>query len=87
MLLACLVSTSMFVLFIEAYKLFASLDIPGYEPAIGVGLLLVSGLFLIAFFTSLPVSLMDCLWPAILYLGAAWVFLFLQLHRGEHRNG
>jgi hypothetical protein len=48
----------MFVLFIEAYKLFASLDIPGYEPAIGVGLLLVSGLFLIAFFTSLPVSLM-----------------------------
>ena len=87
MLLACLVSTSMFVLFIEAYKLFASLDIPGYEPAIGVGLLLVSGLFLIAFFTSLPVSLMDCLWPAILYLGAAWVFLFLQLHRGEHRDG
>ena len=87
MLLACLVSTSMFVLFIEAYKLFASLDIPGYEPAIGVGLLLVSGLFLIAFFTSLPVSLMDCLWLAILYLGAAWVFLFLQLHRGEHRNG
>lgn len=87
MLLACLVSTSMFVLFVEAYKLFASLDIPGCEPAIGVGLLLVSGLFLIAFFTSLPVSLMDCLWPAILYLGAAWVFLFLQLRRGEHRNG
>ena len=87
MLLACLVSTSMFVLFIEAYKLFASLDIPGYEPAIGVGLLLVSGLFLIAFFTSLPVSLMDCLWPAIIYLGAAWVFLFLQLRRREHHNG
>lgn len=32
MLLACLVSASMFVLFVEAYKLFASLDIPGYEP-------------------------------------------------------
>ena len=40
MLLACLVSTSMFVLFVEAYKLFASLDIPSYEPAIGVGSLL-----------------------------------------------
>ena len=68
MLIACLVSVSMFVLFVEAYKLFASLDIPGYEPAIGVGLLLVSGLFLIAIFTSLTVSLMDCLWPAILHL-------------------
>lgn len=87
MLLACLVSASMFVLFVEAYKLFASLDISSYEPAIGVGLLLVSGLFLIAIFTSLPVSLMDCLWPAIMYLGAAWVFLFLQLRRGERKNG
>lgn len=87
MLLACLVSASMFVLFIEVYKLFASLDISGYEPAIGVGLLLVSGIFLIAIFTTLPVSLMDCLWPAIIYLGAAWVFLFLQLRRGEHHNG
>lgn len=64
MLLACLVSASMFVLFVEAYKLFASLDIPGYEPAIGVGLLLVSGLFLIAIFTSLTVSLMDCRWES-----------------------
>lgn len=71
MLLACLVSASMFVLFVEVYKLFASLDISGYEPAIGVGLLLVSGIFLIAIFTSLTVSLMDCLWPAIIYLGAA----------------
>lgn len=87
MLLACLVSASMFVLFVEVYKLFASLDIPGYEPAIGVGLLLVSGIFLIAIFTSLPVSLMDCLWPAIMYLGAAWVFLFLQIRRGERKNG
>lgn len=87
MLLACLVSASMFVLFVEVYKLFASLDISGYEPAIGVGLLLVSGLFLIAIFTSLTVSLMDCLWPAIMYLGGAWVFLFLQVRRGEHRNG
>lgn len=87
MLIVCLVSASMFVLFIEVYKLFASLDISGYEPAIGVGLLLVSGLFLIAIFTSLPVSLMDCLWPAIIYLGAAWVFLFLQLRRGERKNG
>lgn len=87
MLLACLVSASIFVLFVEVYKLFASLDIPGYEPAIGVGLLLVSGIFLIAIFTSLPVSLMDCLWPAIIYLGAAWVFLFLQLRRGERKNG
>lgn len=87
MLLACLVSASMFILFVEAYKLFASLDIPNYEPAVGVGLLLVSGLFLIAIFTSLTVSLMDCLWPAIIYLGAAWIFLFLQLRRGEHRNG
>ena len=41
MLLACLVSASMFVLFVEVYKLFASLDISGYEPAIGVGFLLV----------------------------------------------
>ena len=87
MLLACLVSASMFVLFVEAYKLFASLDIPGYEPAIGVVLLLVSGIFLIAIFTSLPVSLMDCLCPAILYLGSAWVFLFLQLRRRERKNG
>lgn len=87
MLLACLVSASMFVLFVEVYKLFASLDISGYEPAVGVGLLLVSGIFLIAIFTSLPVSLMDCLWPAIMYLGAAWVFLFLQLRRGERKNG
>lgn len=87
MLIVCLVSASMFVLFIEVYKLFASLDISGYEPAIGVGLLLVSGIFLIAIFTSLPVSLMDCLWPAIIYLGAAWVFLFLQLRRGERKNG
>lgn len=87
MLIACLVSASMFVLFVEAYKLFASLDIPSYEPAIGVGLLLISGIFLIAIFTTLPVSLMDCLWPAILYLGATWVFLFLQLRRREHRNG
>lgn len=87
MLLACLVSASMFVLFVEVYKLFASLDIPGYEPAIGVGLLLVSGIFLIAIFTSLPVSLMDCLWPAIIYLGAAWVFFFLQLRRRERKNG
>lgn len=87
MLLACLVSASMFVLFVEVYKLFASLNISGYEPAIGVGLLLVSGIFLIAIFTSLPVSLMDCLWPAIIYLGAAWVFLFLQLRRGERKNG
>lgn len=87
MLLACLVSASMFVLLVEVYKLFASLDIPGYEPAIGVGLLLISGIFLIAIFTTLPVSLMDCLWPAILYLGAAWVFLFLQLRRGERKNG
>ena len=87
MLLACLVSASMFVLFVKVYKLFASLDISGYEPAIGVGLLLVSGIFLIAIFTSLPVSLMDCLWPAIMYLGAVWVFLFLQLRRGEHKNG
>ena len=84
MLLACLVSASMFVLFVEVYKLFASLDISGYEPAIGVGLLLVSGIFLIAIFTSLPVS---CLWPAIIYLGAAWVFLFLQLRRKERKNG
>ena len=87
MLLTCLVSASMFVLFVEVYKLFASLDIPGYEPAVGVGLLLVSGIFLIAIFTSLPVSLMDCLWPAIMYLGAAWVFLFLQLRREERKNG
>ncbi len=87
MLLTCLVSAAMFVLFVAAYKLFASLDISGYEPAIGVGLLLVSGIFLIAIFTTLTVSLMDCLWPAIIYLGAAWVFLFLQLRRGEHRNG
>lgn len=87
MLLACLVSASMFVLFVEVYKLFASLDIPSYEPAIGVGLLLVSGIFLIAIFTTLPVSLMDCLWPAIIYLGAAWVFLFLQLRREERKNG
>lgn len=87
MLLTCLVSAAMFVLFVTAYKLFTSLEVAGYEPAISVGLMLISGLFLIAFFTSLPVSLMDCLWPAILYLGAAWVFLFLQLHRGEHRNG
>lgn len=87
MLLACLVSASMFVLFVEAYKLFASLDISGYEPAIGAGLLLVSGIFLIAIFTTLTVSLMDCLWPAIIYLGAAWVFLFLQLRREERKNG
>ena len=87
MLLTCLVSAAMFVLFVAAYKLFTSLEVAGYEPAIGVGLLLVSGIFLIAIFTTLPVSLMDCLWPAIIYLGAAWVFLFLQLHRGEHRNG
>lgn len=87
MLLACLVSASMFVLFVEVYKLFASLGISDYEPAIGVGLLLVSGIFLIAIFTTLPVSLMDCLWPAIIYLGGAWVYLFLQLRRGEHRNG
>ena len=87
MLLTCLVSAAMFVLFVAAYKLFTSLEVAGYEPAIGVGLLLVSGIFLIAIFTSLPVSLMDCLWPAmILYLGAAWVFLFLQLRRQEH-NG
>ena len=84
MLIACLVSVSMFVLFVEVYKLFASLDISGYEPAIGVGLLLVSGIFLIAIFTSLPVSLLVCLWPAFLYLGATWVFLFLQLRRGVH---
>lgn len=82
-----LLSLGFDVLFVEAYKLFASLDIPGYEPAIGVGLLLVSGLFLIAIFTSLTVSLMDCLWPAIMYLGAAWVFLFLQLRREERKNG
>lgn len=87
MLIACLVSASMFVLFVEVYKLFASLDISGYEPAIGVGLLAVSGIFLIAIFTSLTVSLMDCLWPAIIYLGAAWVFLFLQLRRKERKNG
>lgn len=87
MLLACLVSASMFVLFVEGYKLFASLDISGYEPAIGVGLLLISGIFFIAIFTTLPVSLMDCLWPAIIYLGAAWVFLFLQLRREERKNG
>ena len=87
MLLACLVSASMFVLFVEAYKLFASLDISGYEPAIGVGLLFISGIFLIAIFTTLPVSLMDCLCPAIIYLGGAWVFLFLQLRRGKLRNG
>ena len=37
--------------------------------------------------TTTSVSLMDCLWPAILYLGCAWVFLFLQLRRGKHRNG
>lgn len=86
MLLTCLVSAAMFVLFVAAYKLFTSLEVAGYEPAIGVGLLLVSGIFLIAIFTSLPVSLMDYLWPAILYLGAAWVFLFLQLRRQEH-NG
>lgn len=86
MLLTCLVSAAMFVLFVAAYKLFTSLEVAGYEPAIGVGLLLVSGIFLIVIFTSLPVSLMDCLWPAILYLGAAWVFLFLQLRRQEH-NG
>lgn len=87
MLLACLVSASMFVLFVEASKLLTSLDISGYKPAIGVGLLFISGIFLIAIFTTLPVSLMDCLWPAIIYLGSAWVFLFLQLRRGEHRNG
>ena len=87
MLLACLVSASMFVLFVAVYKLFASLDIPSYEPAIGVGLLLVSGIFLIAIFTTLPISLMDCLWPAIIYLGAAGVFLFLQLRRRERKNG
>lgn len=87
MLLACLVSVSMFVLFVEAYKLFASLGISGYEPAIGIGLLFISGIFLIAIFTTLPVSLMDCLWPAIIYLGGAWVFLFLQLRRGKLRNG
>ena len=86
LLLACVIAAAMFVLFIEAYKLFTSLQVSGYEPAIGVGLLLVSGIFLIAIFTSLPVSLMDCLCPAILYLGSAWVFLFLQLRRQEH-NG
>lgn len=87
MLLTCLVSAAMFVLFVAAYKLFTSLEVAGYEPAIGVGLLLVSGIFLIAIFTTLPVSLMDCLWPAILYLGAVWVYLFLQLRREEHKNG
>lgn len=86
MLLTCLVSAAMFVLFVAAYKLFTSLEVAGYEPAIGVGLMLISGLFLIGIFAALPVSLMDCLWPAILYLGAAWVFLFLQLRRQEH-NG
>lgn len=87
MLLACLVSASMFVLFVEASKLLTSLDISGYKPAIGVGLLFISGIFLIAIFTTLPVSLMDCLWPAIIYLGAAWVYLFLQLRREENKNG
>ena len=86
MLLTCLVSAAMFVLFVAAYKLFTSLEVAGYEPAIGVGLMLISGLFLIGIFAALPVSLRDCLWPAILYLGAAWVFLFLQLRRQEH-NG
>lgn len=87
MLLACLVSASMFVLFVEASKLLTSLDISGYKPAIGVGLLFISGIFLIAIFTTLPVSLMDCLCPAIIYLGAVWVYLFLQLRREEHKNG
>lgn len=50
MLLACLVSASMFVLFVEASKLLTSLDISGYKPAIGVGLLFISGIFLIAIF-------------------------------------
>lgn len=86
MLLAYLVSAAMFALFIAAYKLFISLDVSGYEPAIGVGLMLISGLFLIGFFTSLPVSLMDCLCPAIAYVVGAWVYLFLQLRRQEH-NG
>ncbi len=87
MLLACLVSASMFVLFVEVYKLVAFLEIPGYGPVIGVGLLLIFGLFLIVISTLLSVSLMDCLWPAIIYLGAAWVFLFLQLRRGERKSG
>lgn len=87
MLLTCLVSAAMFVLFVAAYKLFTSLEVAGYEPAIGVGLLFISGIFLIAIFTTLPVSLMDCLWPAIIYLGGAWVYLFLQLRREEHKNG
>lgn len=87
MLIACLVSVSMFVLFVEAYKLFASLDIPGYEPAIGVGLLLVSGLFLIAIFTSLTVSLMDCLVPAVAYVLGAWVYVFVRLRREGQRDG
>ena len=46
MLLACLVSASMFVLFVEASKLLTSLDISGYKPAIGVGLLFISRYFL-----------------------------------------
>lgn len=37
MLLTCLVSAAMFVLFVAAYKLFTSLEVAGYEPAIGVG--------------------------------------------------
>ena len=87
LLLACVIAAAMFVLFVEAYKLFTSLQVSGYEPAIGIGLLFISGIFLIAIFTTLPVSLMDCLWPAIIYLGGAWVFLFLQLRRGKLRNG
>ena len=58
-----LLSLGFDVLFVEAYKLFASLDIPGYEPAIGVGLLLVYWTFLDSdfhisdcFFDGLPMA-------------------------------
>ena len=87
LLLACVIAAAMFVLFVEAYKLFTSLQVSGYEPAIGVWLMLVSGLFLIGIFTSLPMSLVECLWPAVAYVVAAWVHIFLQLCREEHQNG
>ena len=87
MLLTCLVSAAMFVLFVAAYKLFTSLEVAGYEPAISVGLMLISGLFLIGIFAALPVSLMDCLVPAVAYVLGAWVYVFVRLRREGQRDG
>lgn len=87
MLLTCLVSAAMFVLFVAAYKLFTSLEVAGYEPAISVGLMLISGLFLIGIFAALPVSLMDCLVPAVAYVLGAWGYVFVRLRREGQRDG